>query len=131
QEDSYFRFYVKGASEMLLQKSQCIIDTKTLAIAYRDLEQWPPDEIDLDPDGEVKFKDLMEDITLLCIVTGDDIWIAKSIAEQCGIYTAEVLAKSSPEDKKILAGILKDEFDDIVAVTGDGSNDGPALRTAD
>ncbi|CAG8635426.1 4070_t:CDS:2, partial [Racocetra persica] len=211
KEDSYFRFYVKGASEMLLQKTRSIIDTnsgdeteltdqerdntqqviryyasrslRTLAIAYRDLEQWPPDGITLDPEGEIKFEDLMLNITLLCIVgiedplregvrqavadckdagvkvrmvTGDNVLTAKSIAEQCGIYTTgglvmegpefrnlppekmkeilsrlQVLARSSPEDKKILVGKLKEELNDTVAVTGDGTNDGPALRTAD
>ncbi|CAG8725265.1 11539_t:CDS:2, partial [Cetraspora pellucida] len=210
QEDAYFRFYVKGASEILLQKSRYIIDTntgneteltdterdttqqiikyyagrslRTLTIAYRDLEQWPPDGITLDPDGEIKFEDLMVNITLLCIigiedplrngvreavadckdagvkvrmVTGDNVLTARSIAEQCGIYTGgivmegpefrnlsnermkeilprlQVLARSSPEDKKILVGKLKEELNDIVAVTGDGTNDGPALRTAD
>ena len=78
----------------------------------------------------------------------------RSIAIQCGIYTAggiimegplfrqlsradmleiaprlQVLARSSPEDKKILVEILK-SMGDIVAVTGDGTNDGPALKTA-
>ncbi|RIB15118.1 hypothetical protein C2G38_2002524 [Gigaspora rosea] len=146
QEDSCFRFYVKGVSEVLLQKSRYIVDTKsdnkieltdhkkdatrqiiecyasqdlrTLAIAYRDLDQWPPNGIILDPDGEVRFEDLMMDITLLCIVgieyplregvrqavmdckeagvkartvTGDNVLTAKSIAEQCDIYTGGIV----------------------------------------
>ncbi|KAI9230922.1 MAG: PMCA-type calcium-translocating P-type ATPase [Piptocephalis tieghemiana] len=40
-----------------------------------------------------------------------------------------VLARSSPEDKRILVMRLK-ELGDCVAVTGDGTNDGPALKTA-
>ncbi|RIB09099.1 hypothetical protein C2G38_1981810 [Gigaspora rosea] len=210
QEDSRFRFYVKGASEMLLRKSRYIVDInsynktelsdqekdtiqqtitnyaskslRTLALGYRDLDQWPPSGLILDPDGEIKFEDLMVDITLLCIVgiedplregvhqavkdckdagvkvrmvTGDNILTAQSIAKQCGILTSkgevmegpdfrklspdemkaklpnlEVLARSSPEDKRILVETLK-KLNDIVAVTGDGTNDGPALRTAD
>ncbi|KAG9300428.1 hypothetical protein G9A89_010053 [Geosiphon pyriformis] len=89
------------------------------------------------------------------MVTGDNVLTAKSIATQCGIYTTggkvlegpnfrnlspqemenilprlQVLARSSPEDKRILVAKLK-ELGDIVAVTGDGTNDGPALKTAD
>ena len=86
--------------------------------------------------------------------TGDNIITAKSIATQCGIYTPggiviegpafrrlsdedltfiaprlQVLARSSPEDKKKLTEKLK-SLDGIVAVTGDGTNDGPALKAA-
>ncbi|OZJ02550.1 hypothetical protein BZG36_04504 [Bifiguratus adelaidae] len=89
------------------------------------------------------------------MVTGDNVLTAKSIASQCGIFTEggivmegpvfrnmpdeerdaiiprlQVLARSSPEDKKILVGRLK-EMGDVVAVTGDGTNDGPALKMAD
>jgi len=41
----------------------------------------------------------------------------------------QVLARSSPEDKKILVEKLK-SLGEIVGVTGDGTNDGPALKTA-
>lgn len=87
--------------------------------------------------------------------TGDNIITAKSIASQCGIYSAggiimegpkfreldeqrmleivpylQVLARSSPEDKKLLVESLR-KLGEIVGVTGDGTNDGPALKTAD
>ena len=42
----------------------------------------------------------------------------------------QVLARSSPEDKRILVKRLK-EMGETVAVTGDGTNDAPALKTAD
>ncbi|KIS68376.1 calcium-transporting ATPase PMC1 [Mycosarcoma maydis] len=86
--------------------------------------------------------------------TGDNVLTAKSIATQCGIYTPggivmegpvfrklsradmlevvpklQVLARSSPEDKKILVESLK-SLGEVVGVTGDGTNDGPALKTA-
>lgn len=41
----------------------------------------------------------------------------------------QVLARSSPDDKRILVETLKDRGD-IVGVTGDGTNDAPALKTA-
>ncbi|KAF7596652.1 plasma membrane calcium [Aspergillus hancockii] len=85
--------------------------------------------------------------------TGDNIVTAKAIAIDCGIYTGgivmegpdfraltedqfkevlpnlQVLARSSPEDKRILVTKLR-EMGEIVAVTGDGTNDGPALKAA-
>ncbi|KAI9497728.1 hypothetical protein BDB00DRAFT_919049 [Zychaea mexicana] len=89
------------------------------------------------------------------MVTGDNMLTAKSIARQCGIYTPggktmdgptfrqlthaerqhilpdlQVLARSSPEDKRILVQSLR-ELGETVAVTGDGTNDGPALKAAD
>lgn len=44
-----------------------------------------------------------------------------------------VLARSSPEDKYTLVkGLIQSKnIQDVVAVTGDGTNDGPALKVAD
>lgn len=46
-----------------------------------------------------------------------------------------VLARSSPEDKyNLVKGIIDSQLSDareVVAVTGDGTNDGPALKKAD
>ncbi|KAI0150772.1 calcium-translocating P-type ATPase [Xylariaceae sp. FL1272] len=88
------------------------------------------------------------------MVTGDNAVTAKAIAKECGIYTdglimegpefrtlsdeqmneriplLQVLARSSPEDKRILVAKLK-ALGETVAVTGDGTNDAPALKTAD
>ncbi|KAI1103866.1 hypothetical protein F4804DRAFT_352610 [Jackrogersella minutella] len=88
------------------------------------------------------------------MVTGDNAITAQAIATECGIYTdglimegpefrrlreeemdamlprLQVLARSSPEDKRILVARLK-ALGETVAVTGDGTNDAPALKTAD
>ena len=91
------------------------------------------------------------------MVTGDNITTARAIASDCGILRKgeegivmegpkfrqlsdsemdamlpklRVLARSSPEDKRILVGRLK-HLGETVAVTGDGTNDGPALKMAD
>ena len=89
------------------------------------------------------------------MVTGDNIMTAKAIATECGIFTAggiamegpvfrklsskqlnqviprlQVLARSSPDDKKLLVRHLK-KLGETVAVTGDGTNDAPALKAAD
>jgi P-type E1-E2 ATPase len=42
----------------------------------------------------------------------------------------KVLARSRPNDKYVMVAGLK-ELHDIVAVTGDGTNDAPALKKAD
>lgn len=89
------------------------------------------------------------------MVTGDNKLTAQAIAKECGILQADgivmegpefrnlskfqqndiiprlqVLARSSPEDKRILVRRLKD-MGETVAVTGDGTNDAPALKLAD
>jgi magnesium-transporting ATPase (P-type) len=55
----------------------------------------------------------------------------KNFANFKSIYrTLRVLARSRPEDKYLLVTGLK-EMGDVVAVTGDGTNDAPALKKAD
>ncbi|KAI1841150.1 hypothetical protein JX265_014147, partial [Neoarthrinium moseri] len=86
---------------------------------------------------------------------GDNKLTAQAIAKECGILkpdglvmegpefrnlsrlqqediipNLQVLARSSPEDKRILVRRLKD-MGQTVAVTGDGTNDAPALKLAD
>ncbi|XP_051123554.1 calcium-transporting ATPase 1-like [Andrographis paniculata] len=90
------------------------------------------------------------------MVTGDNINTAKAIARECGILTEDgiaiegpdfrmksdeelqklipkiqVMARSSPMDKHTLVRHLRSTFDEVVAVTGDGTNDAPALHEAD
>ncbi|KAG9302148.1 hypothetical protein G9A89_020582 [Geosiphon pyriformis] len=88
------------------------------------------------------------------MITGDNIATAKAIAKEAGIYNKgiaitgpefralsheeqikmvprlQVLARSSPTDKTIVVKCLQ-ELNEVVAVTGDGTNDGPALKMAD
>ncbi|ESW27828.1 hypothetical protein PHAVU_003G235500 [Phaseolus vulgaris] len=93
---------------------------------------------------------------LVRMVTGDNINTAKAIARECGILTddgiaiegpdfrektqeelfelipkIQVMARSSPLDKHTLVKHLRTTFDEVVAVTGDGTNDAPALHEAD
>ena len=152
---------------------------RTIALCYREFTSWPPSGHP--EDREVPWSELAQDLTLISITgiedplregvreavancrkagvtvkmcTGDNVLTARSIAIQCGIFTAggiimegpvfrklppsemleviprlQVLARSSPEDKKILVERLK-SLGETVGVTGDGTNDGPALKTA-
>ncbi|KAF8267739.1 hypothetical protein EI94DRAFT_1729725 [Lactarius quietus] len=154
---------------------------RTIAVCYRDFPSWPPKGTQLLDKDQVDYDDLTTDLTLIAIIaiedplrpgvreavancgragvrvkmcTGDNVLTARSIAQQCGIYTAggvvmegprfrtlspdcmkavvprlQVLARSSPEDKRILVETLK-ELGDVVGVTGEGTNDGPALKAA-
>ncbi|NIL76404.1 potassium-transporting ATPase subunit KdpB [Rhodococcus sp. B10] len=62
------------------------------------------------------------------MVTGDNPLTAKAIAAEAGVD--DVLAEATPEDK--LALIRKEqEGGRLVAMTGDGTNDAPALAQAD
>uniref|UniRef100_A0A0E0MC95 Calcium-transporting ATPase n=1 Tax=Oryza punctata TaxID=4537 RepID=A0A0E0MC95_ORYPU len=90
------------------------------------------------------------------MVTGDNINTAKAIAKECGILTddgiaiegpefhnkspeemrdlipnIQVMARSLPLDKHTLVTNLRGMFDEVVSVTGDGTNDAPALHEAD
>jgi len=91
------------------------------------------------------------------MVTGDNLATAKAIALDAGIISGDedeivmegnefrkmndadmkymlprlrVLARAVPEDKRILVQALK-QLGETVAVTGDGTNDAPALKLAD
>ncbi|KAL5231453.1 hypothetical protein ABZP36_030229 [Zizania latifolia] len=90
------------------------------------------------------------------MVTGDNINTAKAIAKECGILTEEgiaiegqelngkssdelkvllpkiqVIARSLPMDKYKLVTNLRSMYQEVVAVTGDGTNDAPALCESD
>eukprot|EP00803_Ostreobium_quekettii_P006058 evm.model.scf_144.7 EVM.evm.TU.scf_144.7 scf_144:78288-87675(-) len=89
------------------------------------------------------------------MVTGDNVHTAQHIAKECGILTdggvalegpqfrtmpeeelikmlpkLQVLARSSPTDKHLLVSTLR-KMGEVVAVTGDGTNDAPALKESD
>ncbi|KAL3668044.1 hypothetical protein V7S43_006914 [Phytophthora oleae] len=109
----------------------------------------------LRPDVTDAIRDCKRAGIMVRMVTGDNVHTASAIAKQCGIMTEDgialegpvframsveevskliprlqVLARSSPDDKFRLVNLLKDRSE-VVGVTGDGTNDAPALRTAD
>ncbi|KAF6843149.1 calcium-transporting atpase [Colletotrichum musicola] len=211
--DNRYRMFIKGAPEILLgQCSHAIADPtknptaspmesqqqdeirrviteyatrslRTLALTYRDFEQWPPKDSRKEEGSQnIDFSSVFKNLTWLGVVgiqdpvragvpkavndcrmasvsvkmvTGDNVETARAIARDCGILTEKgkvmegvefrrmedrdriaivkdlcVLARSSPEDKKILVKALR-SLGEVVAVTGDGTNDAPALKSAD
>ncbi|KXJ89035.1 hypothetical protein Micbo1qcDRAFT_235413 [Microdochium bolleyi] len=216
-----YRLLVKGAAEMLLDRCSMILEKpegglaakeldsslrqqledltteyakrqlRPIALAYRDLPEWPPHSgqpsssaLEHQPqhDTDRIIEEAAEQLTFIgtlgvhdplrpevvdavrqCqtagvfvrMVTGDNIETAKSIAQECGIFTAggialdgptfralteaerdvvlprlQVLARSSPDDKEVLVRHLR-RLGETVAVTGDGTNDAFALKAAD
>ncbi|KAL4916213.1 hypothetical protein BDW62DRAFT_202890 [Aspergillus aurantiobrunneus] len=157
---------------------------RTIGLVYRDFTEWPPRRAPRQEDNRslASFDHIFKDMVMFGVfgiqdplragvtdsvhqcqsagvfvrmVTGDNIVTAKSIAQECGIFTRggvaiegpqfrklsdrqmtqiiprlQVLARSSPDDKKILVSRLK-KLGETVAVTGDGTNDAQALKTAD
>ncbi|KAL1554650.1 putative calcium-transporting ATPase 11, plasma membrane-type [Salvia divinorum] len=90
------------------------------------------------------------------MVTGDNINTAKAIARECGILKDDdlavegpafrhktphemsldlprikVMARASPTDKHVLVKTCRGVLREVAAVTGDGTNDAPALHEAD
>ena len=154
---------------------------RTLAVCYRDFTSWPPPGGEKFASDSIPFDLLAKDLVLIAVTgiedplragvrdavlqcqkagvgvkmcTGDNVLTARSIANQCGIFTPggiimegptfrqlsdadrleivprlQILARSSPEDKRLLVKTLKG-MGEIVGVTGDGTNDGPALKLA-
>lgn len=64
------------------------------------------------------------------IITGDSPATAQEIGRQLGIEPDKIVARARPMDKKQIVEQLRDEQGRVVAVTGDGTNDAPALKAA-
>lgn len=80
------------------------------------------------PGMKERFKQLRAMGIKTIMVTGDNALTAKTIAEEAGVD--DFLAQSKPEDK--IAAIKKEQAEGrLVAMTGDGTNDAPALAQAD
>ena len=73
---------------------------------------------------------MLEDETPLSVLTGDDVSRMTDEALDEAIEEVRVFARVSPEHKMRIAQSLK-RRGHIVAMTGDGVNDAPALKAAD
>jgi Ca2+-transporting ATPase len=119
---------------------------RVLAIGERRLDELPADaeeiERDLLPVGLVAFHDPLRETAAGAVsearaaglrvemVTGDHPVTARAIGHALALPDEAVHARVTPADKLRLVEALQQEGE-VVAVTGDGVNDAPALRRAD
>lgn len=101
---------------------------RTLALAYRDFEQWPPAGAEDRASDDVPYNLISQDLTLIAITgiedplrpgvreavencqkagvavkmcTGDNVLTARSIANQCGIFSAGGVVMEGPVFRKV------------------------------
>ena len=109
-------------------------DARKLAKQYRDEVEKnnKPIRTGLDPpvalEGEI-FRVACGGLTKTKTDKGLDIVLNDSEAFKHTVKRLKVIARASPEDKFLLVFGLK-QMNNIVAVTGDGTNDAPALKQA-
>jgi calcium-translocating P-type ATPase len=151
--------YVKGAPEVIAARSVGVPDElaaavdawadeglRVLAIASaplgRDVELDENVDTGLTLLGVIALHDPLRESALGAVeaaaaagievrmVTGDHPRTARTIARALGLPETAVSARASPEDKlRLVEGLQR--RGEVVAVTGDGINDAPALRRAD
>lgn len=147
-----FIAFVKGAPELMTDDPKILAESarladkamRVLAVAYRDFDRLPekPEEIEknltflgliamIDPPREEVKEAVAKCKTAgikVIMITGDHQKTAAAIARELGI--SQVYARVSPEDKLRIVHDLRLKGE-VVAVTGDGVNDAPALKEAD
>jgi Ca2+-transporting ATPase len=64
------------------------------------------------------------------ILTGEELKSLKGSALKEAVNTATVFARIDPLEKHLIVNVLK-EMGEVVAMTGDGVNDAPALKASD
>ena len=161
EEDDGSCLYVKGAPEVVLDRTPDAADAaamegvaedwaagglKVLAIAERRLLGGPVGDDDLEHDlrlvGLVALQDPLRATAIAAVaearsaglrvemVTGDHPITARAIGRALDLPEEAIHARVTPAEKLQLVESLQAEGE-VVAVTGDGVNDAPALRRAD
>jgi calcium-translocating P-type ATPase len=153
------RAYTKGAPEVVALLAGCELDSlldaavvwaeegfRVLAVAAGDVDAGAPldesAERRLELLGVVALHDPLRESAPgavaaaaaagigIRMLTGDHAATAHTIARALGLPEDAVVARATPADKLALVEELQ-AADEVVAVTGDGVNDAPALRRAD
>ena len=162
EEEDGPRVYVKGAPEIILERSAVEADEvasieavaegwaseglKVLAVAERQLPDTSLDEDALEHQlrlvGLVALHDPLRETAHAAVgearsaglrvemVTGDHPLTARAIGRLLGLPEEAIHARVTPAEKLRLVESMQAEGE-VVAVTGDGVNDAPALRRAD
>ncbi|KAH0893634.1 hypothetical protein HID58_056063 [Brassica napus] len=122
----HFRAHCKGASEIVLAACDKYIN--------KDGDVVPLDEASTSHLNNIIEEFASEALRTLCLAY---LEIGPEFREKSEeellklIPNLQVMARSSPMDKHTLVRNLRTMFQEVVAVTGDGTNDAPALHEAD
>jgi Ca2+-transporting ATPase len=141
--------YTKGAPEAVLSLVPAVLAAdaasvaddfaaqgmRVLAVASRALNEWrllgllalhdPPR-----PQARMLVRAFRRAGVRPIMITGDHLATARSVAQSVGISQADTYARVRPAEKTAIIAALQGTGE-IVAMTGDGVNDAPALRQAD
>ncbi|KAF7830547.1 putative calcium-transporting ATPase 7, plasma membrane-type isoform X2 [Senna tora] len=130
--DGAFRAHCKGASEIILAACDTVLDSDGKVV--------PLDEESINHLNDTIEKFASEALRTLCLaymeigsiaIEGPDFREKSEQELHDLIPKIQVMARSSPMDKHTLVKHLRTTFEEVVAVTGDGTNDAPALHEAD
>ncbi|XP_037410470.1 calcium-transporting ATPase 1, plasma membrane-type-like isoform X4 [Triticum dicoccoides] len=121
------RAFLKGASEVVLRRcSNVVVDRhgSIVALTEKNYMKQVAGAID---------KFACEALRTLCLAYQDGPEFRQMSPDQMRaiIPKIQVMARSLPLDKHTLVTNLRGMFNEVVAVTGDGTNDAPALHEAD
>ncbi|XP_024971085.1 putative calcium-transporting ATPase 7, plasma membrane-type isoform X4 [Cynara cardunculus var. scolymus] len=121
-----FRTHCKGASEIILGACDKVLNSNgEVAPLGVELNNHLKDTI------ELLANEALRTLCLCYKELGPDFRVKTEEELHEIIPKIQVMARSSPMDKHTLVKQLRTTFQEVVAVTGDGTNDAPALHEAD
>ncbi|XP_024630609.1 putative calcium-transporting ATPase 11, plasma membrane-type isoform X5 [Medicago truncatula] len=121
------RAFCKGASEIVVKMCDKVVNSEGKVV---DLNEQQRNSI-----NEVINGFASDALRTLCVafkdIEGPDFRNKTQREMEEIIPKLQVMARSLPLDKHTLVKHLRNDFNEVVAVTGDGTNDAPALHEAD
>ena len=123
--DAELRQRIEDANEELANDGQ-----RVLGVAFRPLHEQPEEADEAELERDLIFIGLVDIASNGEVVTGQELADMPVETLEARVETVPVYARVSPEHKLKIVQALQDQGE-IVAMTGDGVNDAPALKKAD